>query len=140
MHTSYTYTLTLIHICIRYPYFPLYGTGGGFDFRVQDFYFIISSVDSRGPAAGKLQVHCVCMYVYVLENVTTEPHVQYIGADVLRVWLSGYIIFSNSMCICIFPFLFRTLEAMIAGAVLQRNLMCVCIYLQICIFFLHVCM
>jgi hypothetical protein len=31
---------------------------------------------------------CVC--VYVLENITPEPHTQDISADVLRVWLSGY--------------------------------------------------
>jgi hypothetical protein len=26
-----------------------------------------------------------------LENITTEPHAQDISADILRVWLSGYI-------------------------------------------------
>ncbi len=31
---------------------------------------------------------CVCM----LENITTEPHAQNISADILRVWLSGYIL------------------------------------------------
>jgi hypothetical protein len=33
------------------------------------------------------------MHVQVLlENITTEPHAQDISADILRVWLSGYIL------------------------------------------------
>jgi hypothetical protein len=27
-----------------------------------------------------------------LENITTEPHAHDISADILRVWLSGYIL------------------------------------------------
>jgi hypothetical protein len=30
--------------------------------------------------------------VYVLEDITTEPHAQDISADILRVWHSGYIL------------------------------------------------
>jgi hypothetical protein len=33
------------------------------------------------------------MYIHaLLENMTTEPHAQDISADILRVWLSGYIL------------------------------------------------
>jgi hypothetical protein len=28
----------------------------------------------------------------MLENVTTDPYAQDISADILRVWLSGYIL------------------------------------------------
>ena len=40
----------------------------------------------------------------VLENITTEPHAQDISADLLRVWLSGYILEHSdmrSMCSCV---------------------------------------
>ena len=29
---------------------------------------------------------------FMLENITTEPHAHDISADILRVWLSGYIL------------------------------------------------
>ena len=36
---------------------------------------------------------CVCiMYVFLLEYITTEPHAHDISADIVRVWLSGYIL------------------------------------------------
>jgi hypothetical protein len=37
----------------------------------------------------------IYIYIYIyklLENITTEPHAQDISADILRVWLSGYIL------------------------------------------------
>ncbi len=37
---------------------------------------------------------CMYMYMYlcVLENITTEPHAHDISADIVRMWLSGYIL------------------------------------------------
>ncbi len=29
---------------------------------------------------------------FMLEDITTEPHAQDISADILRMWLSGYIL------------------------------------------------
>jgi hypothetical protein len=34
----------------------------------------------------------LCMYVCMLEHITTEPHVHEISADIVRVWLSRYIL------------------------------------------------
>jgi hypothetical protein len=43
---------------------------------------------------------CFYLYVYVLENITTE---QDISADILRVWLSGYILQQYVyVCGCLF--------------------------------------
>ncbi len=36
----------------------------------------------------------------MLEDVTTEPHAQEISADIVRVWLSGYIL-QQQMCVCV---------------------------------------
>jgi hypothetical protein len=38
-----------------------------------------------------LRYSSTCLQVQ-LENITTEPHTQDISADILRVWLSGYIL------------------------------------------------
>jgi hypothetical protein len=37
---------------------------------------------------------CVSFHVctYVLEDITTEPHAHEISADIVRVWLSDYIL------------------------------------------------
>jgi hypothetical protein len=45
-------------------------------------------------AHAHIEVHtCVCSHTTtVLENTTTEPHVHDISADIVRVWLSGYIL------------------------------------------------
>jgi hypothetical protein len=47
----------------------------------------------------------------MLENITTEPHVHGISADVVRVWLSGYIlqqyvcmhmrVYTHGTCACL---------------------------------------
>ncbi len=41
-------------------------------------------------------------YVRLLEDVTTEPHAQDISADILRVWLSGYILQQRYRPGCVF--------------------------------------
>ena len=56
----------------------------------------------KGPEPPHWLQNRVCMYVcmYVcmqahaplLENITTEPHAQDISADIMRLWLSGYIL------------------------------------------------
>ncbi len=35
---------------------------------------------------------CLPDSVIMLEDITTEPHAHDISADILRVWLSGYIL------------------------------------------------
>ncbi len=37
----------------------------------------------------------------MLENITTEPHAHDISADIVRVWLSGYIL-QQSMYVCMY--------------------------------------
>jgi hypothetical protein len=55
----------------------------------------------------------VCIYIYIyilLEDITTEPHAHDISADIVRVWLSGYIlqyiyiyiyIYRHYACMCV---------------------------------------
>ena len=37
-------------------------------------------------------IHMPCFHENVLDSITTEPHAHDIGADFVRVWLSGHIL------------------------------------------------
>ncbi len=47
--------------------------------------------DTVGPLEADDRGHA-CACVDVLKDITTEPHAHDISADIVRVWLSGYIL------------------------------------------------
>jgi hypothetical protein len=98
-------------------------------------------------------------HAYVLEDITTEPHAQEISADILRVWLSGYILqqyvfvimclFVDLECVCGVLTLHKrcmlhackhVIECMCMHAKIHKY-MCisVCIHMCIYVIYLFVC-
>ncbi len=79
----------------------------------------------------------VCMYVYthvcMLENITTETRSQDISADILRVWLSGYIL-QQCMYIYICVCIIRMCDAAIRCLFLAVTFVCLSVYKYVCVY------
>jgi hypothetical protein len=68
--------------------------------RLSDFAWDLCVRTHIGSLCMRPCLHSRCVYTYMraacihtlLENITTETHAQDTSADILRVWLSGYIL------------------------------------------------
>ncbi len=99
---------------------------------------------------------CVCRFQgiepatfrFVLDSITSEPHAHDdFTADIVRVWLSGYILPTMCVCVCvcvyiyIYIYIYAYTCVCVCVCMYVYMYMCVCLYVCVCVFiyiYIHV--